>query len=255
MNLLLEAADAVERAVESTDRSEWKRTMGRGPDGTPTTFLDRVADEAVKEIVEASGETLNYVSEESEVEDRGGEWTIVVDPVDGTHNALRGLSAYSVSLAIGKGDLQGTRWGLVRDLTSGWTYHGEKGKGASLNGRRIRVSLYDPKRSVFSLYLGRRASGKAFELARQSRRVRNLGAASLDMCLVASGAADLYYMETTLPQLQLRLTDVAASSLIVREAGGEVYGMTGEPLNMALDPRERSNLFALGDPRLLEAVL
>ncbi|MEE9593735.1 MAG: inositol monophosphatase family protein, partial [Thermoplasmata archaeon] len=217
--------------------------------------IDRAADQAVREVVEASGKELNYVSEESVTMERGAEWTIVVDPVDGTHNAVGDLPDYSVSLAVCKEDLLGAQWGLVRNLTNGWTYQGEKGKGASLNGRPIKVSPYDSRRSLFSLYLGDRAAPKAFELAKQCRRVRNLGAASLDMCLVASGSADLYYMVTTATHLELRVTDVAASSLIVREAGGEVYNLHGDPLNMPLDPRERSHLFAVGDPSLLEAVL
>ncbi|MDX1534446.1 MAG: inositol monophosphatase family protein, partial [Thermoplasmata archaeon] len=234
MELLLEAADAAQRAARSVDRSEWGQHVGIGPDGTPTSLLDRAADEAIREVVEASGEALNYVSEESETEERGAEWTIVVDPVDGTHNAVGDLPDYSVSLAVCREDLMGAQWGLVRNLTSGWTYQSERGKGASLNGRPIRVSTYNPRSSLFSLYLGDRAGPKAFDLARQCRRVRNLGAASLDMCLVASGSADLYYMETTTRELELRVTDVAASSLIVREAGGEVYDLQGAPLNMAL---------------------
>lgn len=255
MELLVEAADAAERAAKSLDPAEWGQHVGIGPDGSPTSVLDRAADQAIREVVVASGESMNYVSEESETEERGAEWTIVVDPVDGTHNAVGDLPDYSVSLAICREDLLGAQWGLVRNLTNDWTYQGEKGKGASLNGRPIKVSSYDPPKSLFSLYLGDRAAPKAFELARQCRRVRNLGAASLDMCLVASGSADLYYMETTARHLELRVTDVAASSLIVREAGGEVYNLRGDPLNMALDPRDRSNLFAVGDPRLLEVVL
>ncbi|MFQ5553112.1 MAG: inositol monophosphatase family protein, partial [Thermoplasmata archaeon] len=255
MDLLVRAAEAVERATGLVEPAEWGQQVGVGPDGSPTSVIDRAADQAVREVIEASGEELNYVSEESETEARGAEWTIVVDPVDGTHNAVADLPDYSVSLAICKEDLLGAQWGLVRNLTNGWTYQGEKGKGASLNERPIRVSPYDPGRSLFTLYLGDRAGPKAFELARQCRRVRNLGAASLDMCLVASGSADLYYMETTANQLELRVTDIAASSLIVREAGGEVYSLSGDPLNMPLDPRARANLFAVGDPRLLEGVL
>ena len=255
MDLLVEAADAAKRATQSVDRAEWGQHVGIGPDGSPTSVIDRAADQAIREVIETSSEPLNYVSEESETTDRDAEWTIVVDPVDGTHNAVGDLPDYSVSLAICKEDLLGARWGLVRNLTNDWTYQGEKGQGAFLNGRRIKVSPYDPKTSLFSLYLGDRAGPKAFELARHGRRIRNLGAASLDMCLVASGSADLFYMETTRRQLELRITDVAASSLIVREAGGEVYNLHGDPLNMALDPRERSNLFAVGDPGLLEVVL
>ncbi|MFQ5919166.1 MAG: inositol monophosphatase family protein [Thermoplasmata archaeon] len=255
MDLLLEAADAAKRATRTVDPAEWGQHVGIGPDGSPTSVIDRAADQAIREVIEASGEALNYVSEESETEQRDAEWTIVVDPVDGTHNAVGDLPDYSVSLAICKEDLQGAQWGIVRNLTNDWTYLGERGKGASLNSHPIRVSDYDPRTSLFSLYLGDRAGPKAFELAGRCRRVRNLGAASLDMCLVASGSADLYYMETTARQLELRITDVAASSLIVREAGGEVYDLHGDPLNMSLDPRERSNLFAIGDPHVLELVL
>lgn len=255
MNLLIEAAEAVERVTGSVEPAEWGHHVGVGADGSPTSVIDRAADQAVREVVEASSEVLNYVSEESVTMERDADWTIVVDPVDGTHNAVGDLPDYSVSLAICKDDLRGAQWGLVRNLTNGWTYQGEKGKGASLNGRPIKVAEYDSRRSLFSLYLGDRAAPKAFELAKRCRRVRNLGAASLDMCLVASGSADLYYMETTVTHLELRVTDIAASSLIVREAGGEVYNLRGDPLNMPLDPRERSNLFAVGDPSLLEVIL
>lgn len=255
LDLLAKAADAVERALASVDPAEWPQVVGMGADGSPTSRVDQVADEAVKAAVEASGVELNYLSEESPYVDRGSEWTLVVDPVDGTHNALAGIPVYSVSLAVCRQDLQGAGWGLVRDLPNGWTYAAERGRGARLNGRRIRVASYAPERSLFSLYLGQEAGPKAFELAGRCRRVRALGAASLDLCLVASGAADLYYMHSVDPRLELRISDVAAAALIVREAGGEVYDPGGSPLNMPLDPVHRSNLFALGDPALLEVVL
>ncbi|MFQ5838815.1 MAG: inositol monophosphatase family protein [Thermoplasmata archaeon] len=253
--LLLEAAEAASKAIQSVDRDEWGIQVGMGADGSPTALVDRVSEEAIKEVLDEADLELNFLSEESELEDWGSEWTIVVDPVDGTHNALSGFPNYSVSLAICKDDLLGAKSAVVRDLITGWTYEAERGEGAWLNGRRIRVSPYTQENSLFVIYLGNRAHKKAFELAGLSRRVRNLGAASLDMCMVAAGAADLYYMNSSAKNLELRITDVAASSLIVREAGGEVYGLEGNPLNMPLDPVHRSNLFALGDKGLLEVVL
>jgi fructose-1,6-bisphosphatase/inositol monophosphatase family enzyme len=253
--LLLEAAEAAYKAVQSLDTDEWRVQVGMGADGSPTAMVDQVAEEAIKKVLERSEVDLNFLSEESEFEDHGSEWTIVVDPVDGTHNALAGIPVYSVSLAVCRGDLLGAQYAVIKDLVSGWTYEAEKGGGAWLNGRRIFVSPYRDENSLFILYLGNRAHRKAFELAGKCRRVRSLGAASLDMCMVAQGAADLYYMNSTAKNLELRITDVAASSLIVREAGGEVYGLEGNPLNMPLDPVYRSNLFALGDRNLLEVVL
>src|SRR5437773_996752 len=117
--------------------------------------------------------------------------------------------------------------GLVRDLVSGATYYAAKGHGAKLNGRPIRVHGYDPKDLLFSVYLGTNADRDAARIASLARRVRNLGAASLDLCLVARGAADLYYMHSAVPDLRLRVVDIAAGTLIVREAGGLVLDLAG----------------------------
>ncbi len=209
----------------------------------------------MRRVLGEADQELNFLSEESEFIDMGHELTAVVDPVDGTHNALAGLPDFSVSIAICEGDLAGGRYGIVRDLTSGRTFEAEKGRGAWMDGQRIRVRSYSPETSLFTIYLGRRAHEKAFQLAGICRRVRNLGAASLDMCLVASGSADLYYMNSKVKNRELRIVDVAASCLIVREAGGEVYDLGGDALNMPLDPTHRSNMFALGDQELLEVVL
>lgn len=254
-DILRKAAEQTHLAIQGLPREEWHEVVGRGADGSPTTRVDRVAEDAVRHVLSGAGVDLNLLSEESEFVDRGYELTAIVDPVDGTHNALAGLPNYSVSIAVCEGDMAGARNGIVRDLVSGWTFEAELGKGAWLNGRRIRVRPYSPENSLFSIYLGRRAHEDAFRLAGMCRRVRNLGAASLDMCLVAAGAADLYYMNSTAKDLELRIVDVAASCLIVREAGGEVYGLGGDALNMPLDPTYRSNMFALGDEKLLEVVL
>ncbi len=253
--LLIKAADAARKAVQSLRRDEWHVEVGIGADGSPTAMVDRISEAALKSVIQEADVELNFLSEESEFEDVGSDWTVVADPVDGTYNALRGIPMYAVSLAICREDLQGAQWAVVKDMVTGWTYEAERGKGAWVNGQRARVAPYAHEESLFLIYLGSRAHRKAFELARMCRRVRSLGAACLDMCMVALGAADLYYMNSTAKDLELRITDVAASTLIVREAGGEVYGLEGNPLNMPLDPAYRSNLFALGDRTLLEVVL
>lgn len=254
-DLLLAAATAVEDALKDSQRDEWSQEVGVGADGSPTALVDKLAEDAILRVVGEEGADVNLLSEEGPPRDEGSQWTLVMDPVDGTHNAISGIPMYSVSLAICRDDLMGAQWALVRNLANGWTYEAEKGKGARLNDREIKVSPYDPGKSLFSIYLGSNAHPKAFSLAGISRRVRNLGAASLDMCLVASGAADLYYVNSTAQTLELRITDIAASTLILREAGGEVYDLEGNVLNMPLNATYRSNLFALGDRALLKVVL
>src|SRR5438034_483356 len=87
-----------------------------------------------------------------------------------------------------------------------------------------------------------------------ARRVRNLGAASLDLCLVARVAADLYYMHSAVANTKLRAVDIAAGTLIVREAGGFVLDLGGRDLDLPLEAKARTDLVAVGDRRAWEAI-
>jgi len=107
---------------------------------------------------------------------------------------------------------------------------------------------------VFSVYLGTQAAPDAARIASQARRVRVFGAASLDLCLVARGAADLYYMHSKLTETKLRAVDIAGGVLIVREAGGLVLDLKGQELDMPLTSTARTDLVAVGDRRTWEAL-
>jgi fructose-1,6-bisphosphatase/inositol monophosphatase family enzyme len=251
--LLLELAEAVQHAVGEIveDPAE---VLGRGADGAPSTRIDQVAEAAVLRVLDYEDAGVNVLSEEAGFIDRGGKSTLVLDPIDGTHNALRGVPAYSVSMAIGQSRLADVEEGLVRDLVSGATYYAAKGQGAKLDGRPIRVHPFNTKDLLFTVYLGSNAHPDAGRVASRARRVRNLGAASLDLCLVARGAADLYYMHSAVAETKLRVVDVAAGTLIVREAGGHVLDLQGSDLDMPLTTTARSDLVAVGDRKAWEAI-
>src|SRR3989449_163075 len=251
--LLLELAEAVQHAVAELveDPAE---VVGRGADGAPSTRIDRVAEAAVLRVLEYEEARLNVLSEEAGFIDRGGDATLVLDPIDGTHNALRGVPAYSVSMAVGRSHLADIEEGLVRDLVSGATYYAAKGQGAKLNGRPIHVQPYAPTDLLFTVYLGSHAHPTADRVARLARRVRSLGAASLDLCLVARGAADLYYMRSAVIDTKLRAVDIAAGTLIVREAGGLVLDLNGRELDLPLESKARTDLVAVGDRKAWEVI-
>ena len=251
--LLLELADAVQHAVSGLAEDPGE-VLGQGADGAPSTRIDRVAEAAVLRVLDYEGASLNVLSEEAGFIDRKGSATLVLDPIDGTHNAVRGVPAYSVSLGIGHRRLSDVEEGLVRDLVSGSTYYAATGHGATLNGRPIRVRPYDPKDLLFGVYLGSNAHPDAARIAARARRVRVLGAASLDLCLVARGASDLYYMHSAVHDTKIRAVDIAAATLIVREAGGIVLDLDGKELDMDLTPTARTDLVAVGDRRALEAL-
>jgi len=252
-DLLIRLAARVQRAVADY-KGNFGERVSTGAYGVPTSAIDLVAERAALDELEKTGERLNVLSEEAGFIDRGGDMTIVIDPVDGTRNAARGFPAYSTSMAIGHESMDDTEFGLVMDLVSGRTYFASRGKGAFLDDRRLKVREFDTRDTVFSIYLGTNANQEGLELTRRVRRVRNLGAASLDICLVATGAADLYYMNSNAKNAELRVVDIAASTLILREAGGEVVDLDRRRLNMPYDSKTRSNLIAYGDPKALELV-
>src|SRR5438477_516058 len=128
-------------------------------------------------------------------------------------------------------------------------------KGLLLNARPIRVrNPVDLDNLVFGVYLGSHAAPDASEVAHRARRVRALGAASLDLCLVARGASDLYYMHSSIVDAKLRAVDIAGAVLIVREAGGLVLDLKKKELDMALTSTARTDLVAVGDRRTLEVL-
>jgi len=249
----LELAEAVDRAVRELAEDPGE-VVGRGADGAPSHRIDRVAEQAVLRFLDYEDVKVDVLSEEAGRLNRGGEGLLVLDPIDGTHNAIRGIPAYAVSLALGERTLSDVHEGLVRDLATGATYHARKGHGATLNGRTIRVRRFVPEDALFTMYLGSNAHPDVAMKTSRARRVRSFGAASLDLCLVARGAADLYYMHSAAVETKLRVVDIAAGILIVREAGGVVEDLEGRDLDLPLRSDPRTDLVAFGDPRAREAI-
>lgn len=246
-----EVAGEVERGCAFQERAA---EVGMGADGTPTCRIDQVAEEAVLRMMDERKVPLNVLSEEAGFIDRGFERTLVMDPVDGTYNALMGIPFYSVSLAVCTESMNDASHGLVRNLVTGDLFYAERGRGATWNGRSIRVRPFDQQNSVLMIYLGKYASPSCNGVVRRARRTRSLGCSSLEMCVVAAGLADGYYMNSDVYERSLRVVDIAASALILREAGGELFDPQGEVLDLALDLRSRSNCLAVGDTATLRWV-
>jgi len=244
--------DAVWALPESFDRG---LELGTGADGTPTSNIDKVAEDVILECVEEMDLPVNVLSEEAGLVDRGQELTLVVDPIDGTHNSTLGIPLYSVSLAVGASSLTGVEVGVVRDLVSDDLFVAERGKGAELNGRPLRVREADPQAPATLVYLGRHACVDTMKVIKKAGRVRSLGCASLEMCMVAQGKFDAYYMNCDLREKSIRVVDIAASVLVLREAGGDLVDLQGRKLDMPFDLAARSNFLAYGDQRVREVLL
>jgi len=244
--------DAVDNLPSDFDRGE---EVMQGADGTPTSGIDKIAEDAIISYVIDNDLPLNILSEEIGHLDRGAEETLVVDPIDGTNNSVMGIPYYSVSLAVGARTMSDVRMGLVRNLVTDTIYFSERGRGAYRDGNRIHVRDFDPSHSMFLIHMGRWASQDAMRVARSVERARSLGCASLEMCLVADGTVDGYYMNCERYDKSIRVVDIAASSLILREAGGELLDLGGEKLDMPFDLTLRNNFAAIGDLKATEVII
>ncbi len=157
----------------------------------------------------------------------GGDWRWVIDPIDGTGSFVHDQPFYSVSIGV---ELRGELMlGAVNNPAMGELFMAEKGNGATCNGRPIRVSQCD------TLIDAMLATGFACvrdnlpqnnikhvnHLLPRIRDIRRTGSAAMDLCYVACGRYDGYW------ELNLKPYDIAAGTLIVREAGGIVSDFSG----------------------------
>ena len=226
------------------------KTVGVSACGSPTSYIDQVAEDAAIKILEKSEVKVNLLSEEKGFVDFGGSYIFVLDPVDGTRNAYRGIPFYSVSLAVGTSKISDIQYGIVKNIPTGDLFTAEKKSGAFLNNTRIRVCEMPSVEMLSSISLGKNYTPRAGALSKKGN-VRSFGSASLELCLVANNALDYFFVGKEI----LRVVDIAAATLIVREAGGLVKTLSGDELNMEFDVAARTSVLAGCSETLLKTLL
>ena len=216
--LLRRACDAAGDAVRDMPPAERRRAVGAGAGGDTTMVVDRAAEDAVVAVLESAGMPFRLVSEEAgerEVGD-GGPW-IVVDPIDGSLNAKRGLPVFATSIALAEGpSMRDVTLGVVRDHGTGEEWIAERGRGATVDGRPVRAEG-EPGALELLLVEGAypdRVAPAAAALDGRVHRIRALGSLALSLCHAAAGRGD------AMVGLGLgRSIDIAAAQLVAREAG------------------------------------
>ncbi len=224
--------------------------VGIGADGTVTKYIDQVAEDAALNVIKRSKLKINILSEEVGFIDNGAKYTFVLDPIDGTRNAYRGIPFYSVSLGVGKKSLSDIEYGIVQNIPTGDIFTAEKGIGAFYNKKQIMVPEIPDKEILSSIALGSNYDKYTLRQAKKEK-VRSFGSSSLEMCMVAIGAIDYYLVGKE----YIRIVDIAASTLIVREAGGIVTNILGKDLDMPFNLDERSSVVAACNRNLINSVI
>ncbi len=240
------------KVFDKIDSDAFKRgkKMGEGADGTPTKLIDQVAEEAALDHL-LENTDFSVLSEEAGLVEQEGDGYVIMDPIDGTNNSILGIPFYSISLAYTPVDLSEVEVGYVKNFATGDEYYAIEGEGAFKNGTSIEP-IKKTSDNTFCIYLGKYALPKSGEIASRATRVRSLGSAALSMCMVAEGVFDLFYHRTPEKKKSLRITDLAASTLILREVGGEVYEGEWDILEMGISPDERKDVIAINDEGIKE---
>jgi fructose-1,6-bisphosphatase/inositol monophosphatase family enzyme len=256
LEVLYRVSVGVHRVVRDARSSPHRGdVVAMGAYGSPTEELDRLAEAEILRALDAEGVDWDLLSEEIGHVARGGGRTLVVDPIDGSHNALRNLPYFTVSLALGRTDLAGIEVGLIRDLHHGTTWWARRGGGAFRDGRPIHTRPWNAKTEMVFVNLGRNASERSVRLAGKARRVRSLGSASQEILMVAQGSAEGFFFENEAEGRNLRATDIAAAYRILLEAGGGISDARGEPLEpFPLNLERRTSILAWGDPSFRKGV-
>lgn len=241
IDLSKKVAKTTRRALRRPDAGQ---TVRIGAYGSETVTADAIAEQVVIDGFRDAPIPLHLFSEEiGHVPTPGAEWTLIADPIDGTRNAIRHIPFHCVALAIGRKDLRGVELGVVRDANTDDVYAARKGHGARLNGEPTRVRHFDPGNIVVAAALDyeRKLSIKW----RPHVHVRDMGSSALELVLVGTGGIDLFVATKN----YLRIVDIAASVLFLREAGGHVYDLRRRQLNAGYDLKERISFYAMADPK------
>ena len=215
----------------------------RGAGGDISMHLDIVAENAIIKTLEEAKVDLLLISEEvgekfigNKEKAKENQSVLIVDPLDGSNNAVRGVPYCSVSIAYAIGTkTNDIIKAVVLNLNTKDIYWAEKGKGAYLNETKIHVSDLDiSNKCFFELNLPMKNLMKILQdltpLIKKIHRMRILGSSALTLCQIASGSMEAFInlRDTN------RLVDVAAGMLILKEAQGRFFSIDGSDINRPL---------------------
>ena len=274
-DLAYEIIREVSRAIRPhVGKPESGEKVKIGADGTPTSLIDIIAEDKVINILKDAPVLSYIVSEEigelklgkgtkrsivltqelrrdDLAEEETPKFIFLVDPVDGTSNAIKEIPAYGISIAVAdvpKGrlaTLNDVELGFISNFGNGNFFEAEKGKGCWLNNEEVHptdvVNLSDVTLGGFT----KTSTSEASTLVDNARRMRVLGSVVLELSYVASGRYDAF-----LDLRGSRIIDIAASKLILEEAGGIITNKYGEKLDNKLSIHERTIVVAANTPEL-----
>jgi fructose-1,6-bisphosphatase/inositol monophosphatase family enzyme len=205
--------------------------------------IDLIAEQIVINTLESENINILLISEEigekyigNELEAINSQAVLIVDPIDGSNNAVRGIPYCSVSIAYAVGQtIKDIEKAVVLDLISKDIYWAIKGEGAYINDKKIQVSNLDiSDKCFFELNLSNKRIFDQLkglqQIIEKFYRIRVLGSTALTLCQLAKGSMEAFI---NLRESN-RLVDVAAGLLVLKEAGGSILSLSGTEIDEEL---------------------
>ena len=224
-------------------RSDREPVVGSGKGGDETTAIDAAAERAI--LARFAGlDGLTIVSEEAGVIGDGPTF-VVIDPIDGSLNAKRGIGFFALSIAVASGPTMGdVDFGFVHDFGTGEEWTATRGTGATLGG--VPLDGDRPKEQIeilaFEATLTSSVAEKAAAVVDVAYRLRIMGSLALSLCHLAAGRID-----AVCSLKPARAVDIAAAQLLVLERGLAIDLPDAPPFAAApLDVEGRSRVVAAG---------
>ena len=246
------ARDALAQVLRETpgSRERLEETGERGEGGDRTLVIDQASEDAVFRELERlhdEGARFTAVSEERGEVDFGDDGVrVVIDPLDGSLNAKRGLPAHAISVAVADGPtMRDVAFGYVFDFGTREEWVARRGEGAMLNDAPVPVGAgerrdRDGRLEIVAIEAADPRWIAAADLTEVAHRIRALGTIAVSLVQLAAGRVDGF---VTL--WRTRAVDVAAAQLIVRESGGHVcFPAFDDPLGAPLDLEPHSPVVA-----------
>lgn len=232
LTVAIEAAREAGRFLKLSVGKVRSIEVKQGEERNLVSEIDRGAEARIIAIIKRHFPTHAILAEESGGSTAPAEVRWIIDPLDGTTNFLHGVPIFCVSIGIErKGELVA---GVVYDPNLDEMFTAEKGSGAYLNGKRMKVSgsasLADSLLVTGFPYNVTANPNNAVEhfvhFLMEARGLRRLGSAAMDLSYVAAGRFDGFW------EVSLNPWDMAAGALFVQEAGGRMSDMRGQPLSI-----------------------
>lgn len=224
LEVAIKAALQAGKILEKHQETDIER--GFKEDKSMVTFADAESEEAIKKIILKNFPDHSIIGEETDAIKNKSPFTWYIDPIDGSRNFAHKIPFFAISIALIHEEV--ILVGVIYNPATNSLFFAEKGKGAYLNGGKIKVSKVDRDKCIVTVAVGR----KSDQLLRRNllhdlperivSSVRDFGCTALDLAHVARGSTEADI------KIGLKTYDAASGILLVTEAGGVVTGIRGD---------------------------